>query len=156
MDIIHSCYHLCMICFFLLYNLFYVMNLPTLWKFNPYYCFLYLQVGICGAFLLFQKYPHFTFLNLVVLFFIFILYPNSNYTLPAIVYDIFLLVSTILLILRRQDYEEITTPARESHGVRDTEYPPALDLSNLQKNHLKKYVRFDDKVDTFYQIETIA
>lgn len=110
------------------YTLFFMINLRPIWQRDQYYFLLYCQLCLCSLLVLLGSYIDFTFINLFILFLVFSIYPHSSYTFIALGFDLFLFFQVILIILRRQEYDEILSkPTKRKSNTDD--YPPAIDMT---------------------------
>lgn len=122
----------------IIYTLFFMINLRPIWQRDQYYFLLYCQLCLCSLFVLSGSYIHFTFINLFILFLVFSIYPHSSYTFIALGFDLFLFFQ-VMLILRRQEYDEILSKPTKGNSNTD-DYPPAIDMTRHQQNYQNVYV----------------
>lgn len=128
-DMLQSLLYILSITFIILYNIFFILNLAPIWHRDRYYFLFYFQLSICSFLVLFEAYIHFTFTNLLIFFLVFTIYPHSPYTMVALVFDIFLFLHLLMIILRRQEYQEISSGTVQANiDTNKDEYPPAIDM----------------------------
>ena len=134
-----SIFHFLSIVLSILYTLFFMINLGPIWQRDQYYFLLYCQLSLCSLLVLLGSYIHFTFINLFLLFLVFSIYPHSSYTFIALGFDMFLFLQVMLIILRRQEYDEILSNSCKSNSNTD-DYPPAIDMTRHRQNYQNFYV----------------